>query len=196
MRQFVVCGHEVPTSPDFSLDDLPGTGGRLDLLCRCVNAGLFTSHGIRETARVHLVHRDEVTVRFDGATARNLNPDERSTAARVRDALDSKADAIGHQPADVSPGVELYRMGLDATLDSLDGEIVHLHEDGQPATDVEPPENPIFVLSDHRDFTTDERDVLGERADYRLRLGPEAIHADHSVAVAHNWLDTDGYSSY
>lgn len=196
MRQFVVCGHDVPTSPDFSLDDLPGTGGRLDLLCRCVNAGLFTSHGIREDVRVHLVHRDEVTVRFDGATARSLNPDERSTAARVRDALDSKADAIGHMPADVSPGVELYRMGLDATLDKLDGEIVHLHEDGDPATDGELPETPIFVLSDHQDFTDDERELLGNRADRRLRLGPEAIHADHSITVAHNWLDTEGYTSY
>ncbi|MFB6177912.1 MAG: tRNA (pseudouridine(54)-N(1))-methyltransferase TrmY [Halobaculum sp.] len=196
MRQFVVCGHEAPTGPDFSLDDLPGTGGRLDLLCRCVNAGLFTSHGIREGARVHLVHRDEVTVRFDGATARNLNPDERSTAARVRDARDIKADAIGHMPAEVSPGVELYRMGLDATLDSLDGEIVHLHEDGDPIVEVDPPEDTIFVLSDHQDFTDGERDLLAERAAHRLRLGPEAIHADHSVAVAHNWLDTDGYSSY
>jgi tRNA (pseudouridine54-N1)-methyltransferase len=196
MRQFVVCGHETPTTPDFSLEDLPGTGGRLDLLARCVNAGLFTSHGIREEARVHLVLQDEVTVRFDGATARHLNPDERSTAARVRNALECTEDAIGHMPADVSPGVKLFRMGLEATLENLDGEIVQLHEDGDAIADAEPPEDAIFVLSDHQDFAESEVDLLADVADQRLKLGPNAIHADHSIAVAQNWLDTDGYSSY
>jgi tRNA (pseudouridine54-N1)-methyltransferase len=194
VRQFVICAHDAPAEPTFSLDDLPGDGGRMDLLCRAVGAGLFTSHGIRE-ARVHLVV-DDVTVAFDGATARNLNPDARSTAARVRDALDSRADAIGHQPAEVSPGVRLYRTGLADTLDRLDGHLVQLHEDGTPVTEVTPPTDPVFVLSDHREFTDEEAATLAERTDDRFRVGPRAIHADHTVAVVHNWLDTDGYTSY
>ncbi|ERH13350.1 MAG: hypothetical protein J07HB67_02389 [halophilic archaeon J07HB67] len=194
MRQFLVCAHEATADPDFSLDDLPGEGGRMDLLCRAVGAGLFTSHGIRD-ARVHLVI-DGVTVQFDGATARRLNPDARSTAARVRDALDSRAEAIGHQPADVSPGVKLYRTGLATTLDRIDGTVVQLHEDGTPLADVEPPTQPVFVLSDHRDFTDEEAALLADRADHRLRVGPQAIHADHTVAVTHNWLDTAGDTDY
>lgn len=196
MRQFVVCGHDAPTTPDFSLDDLAGGAGRLDLLCRCVNAGLFLSHGIREDSRVHLVLGDEYTVRFSGATARGLHPDERTTAARVRNALDARENAIGHMPAEVSPGVELYRMGVAETLDSLDGTLVHLHEDGDPVAEVTPPENPVFVLSDHSDFTDEETDLLADRADRRVRLGPEAVHADHAIAVANNYLDTDGYERY
>ncbi|PSQ07486.1 tRNA (pseudouridine(54)-N(1))-methyltransferase TrmY [Halobacteriales archaeon QS_6_71_20] len=196
MRQFVVCGHDAPTDPDFSLDDLAGGAGRLDLLCRCVNAGLLLSHGIREDSRVHLVLGDEYTVRFDGATARGLRPDERTTAARVRDALDAREDAIGHMPADVSPGVELYRLGLAGTLDAVDGTVVQLHEGGEPAAEASPPADPAFVLSDHHDFTDAEADLLDDRADRRLRLGPEAIHADHAVAVAHNYLDTEGYERY
>ena len=196
MRQFVVCGHDAPIDPDFPLEDLPGAAGRLDLLARCVNAGLFLSHGIREDSRVHLVLRDEYTVRFDGSSARGLHPDERSLAARVRDALANREDAIGHMPADVSPGVELYRMGLADTLDALDGTLVQLHEDGDPVAERDPPADPVFVLSDHSDFTDAEADLLAERADERLRLGPEAIHADHAIAVAHNYLDTDGYTSY
>ncbi|TKX76746.1 tRNA (pseudouridine(54)-N(1))-methyltransferase TrmY, partial [Halorubrum sp. SD626R] len=122
MRQFVVVGHEVPTDPDaISLSDIPGAG-RLDLLCRCVSTGVFLSHGIRENVRVHLVVADELTVTFDADTLRHLHPDERNVAARVRDALAAKPDAIGHMPADVSPGVELRRMGLDATLDRIAGD--------------------------------------------------------------------------
>ena len=204
MRQFVVVGHDVPTEPDaISLSDVPGAG-RLDLLCRCVSTGVFLSHGIREDARVHLVCADELVVTFDAATLRHLHPDERNVAARVRDALAAREDAIGHMPADVSPGVELRRMGLEATLDRLvgegghgpDGTLVRLHEAGDPLVDAEPPDDPVFVLSDHHDLTPAEADVVGARTERRLRVGPELLHADHAITVVHNWLDTDGYTSY
>ncbi|MFC7185549.1 tRNA (pseudouridine(54)-N(1))-methyltransferase TrmY [Halorubrum yunnanense] len=206
MRQFVVIGHETPTDPDeISLSDLPGAG-RLDLLCRCVATGVFLSHGIREAVRVHLVVADGLTVTFHSDSLRHLHPDERNVAARVRDALDATADAIGHMPADVSPGVELRRMGLEATLDRLldgsgagataDPTLVQLHEDGDPLVDAAPPADPVFVLSDHRDFTEREEELLAERAERRIRVGPELLHADHAVSVVHNWLDTDGYDSY
>ncbi|WP_297889694.1 tRNA (pseudouridine(54)-N(1))-methyltransferase TrmY [uncultured Halorubrum sp.] len=204
MRQFVVIGRDVPTDPDaISLSDIPGAG-RLDLCCRCVSAGVFLSHGIRESVRVHLVIADEFTVTFDADSLRHLHPDERNVAARVRDALAARDEAIGHMPADVSPGVELRRMGLDATLDRLvgddgrgpDGTLVQLHEDGDPLVDAALPTDPVFVLSDHHDFAPDEAAAVDERADRRLRVGPELLHADHTITVVHNWLDTDGYADY
>jgi len=195
MRQFVVVGHDAPTTEEFPLDDLPSAAGRLDVLCRCVNSALFLSHGIRD-ARVHLVLADSYTLTVDGATVRNLNPDERSTAARVRNALAARDEAIGHMPAEPSPGVELRRMGLAATLDRLEGTLVELHEAGTPLGAADSVADPVFVLSDHRDFTDDEADLLADRADARLRVGPELLHADHAVTVAHNWLDTDGYTRY
>ncbi|WP_281195428.1 tRNA (pseudouridine(54)-N(1))-methyltransferase TrmY [Halorubrum sp. F4] len=198
MRQFVVVGHDVPTDPDaISLSDIPGAG-RLDLLCRCVSTGVFLSHGIREDARVHLVCADELTVTFDAATLRHLHPDERNVAARVRDALAAREDAIGHMPADVSPGVELRRMGLSATLEHLAaaGTLVQLHEEGAPLVEAEPPDDPVFVLSDHHDFSETESSLLADACDRRLRVGPERLHADHTVSVVHNWLDTDGYTAY
>lgn len=188
-------GHEAPTDESFSLDDLPGGAGRLDLLARCVSAGLFTSHGIRE-ARVSVVCRDAFTVRFDGRRARNLHPDERSTAARIRSALAAREEAIGHQPVEVSPGVAIARYGLGPALDATEGPLVWLHEDGEPVVETQTPADPTVVLSDHREFTDDERELLADRADDRLGLGPEAIHADHAISVVHNWLDTDGYTRY
>src|SRR6056297_2854162 len=158
MRQFIILGHEAPTTPEFSLSDLAGGAGRLDVLCRCVNAGLFLSHGIREDTRVHLVLNNEYTVRFDGATAKRLYPNERAVASRIQGALEARQDAIGHQPAEVSPGVELYRMGFASTLETVarEGTVVELHEDGEPLVEAEPPSDPIFVLSDHYDFTAEE----------------------------------------
>ena len=198
MCQFIVLGHEAPTTPDFSLSDLAGGAGRLDVLCRCVNAGLFVSHGIRENTRVHLVLNDEYTVRFDGSTAKRLYPNERAVASRIQGALEATQDAIGHQPAEVSPGVELYRMGFESTLDAVarEGTVVELHEDGEPLVDAEPPENPIFVLSDHNDFSAEEAELLAETADRRLSVGPEVLHADQTMTVVHNWVDTEGYVTY
>ncbi|WP_435176334.1 tRNA (pseudouridine(54)-N(1))-methyltransferase TrmY [Halorussus sp. AFM4] len=198
MRQFIVLGHDAPTTPDFSLDDLAGGAGRLDVLCRCVNSAFFLSHAIREDVRVHLVLADEVTVRFEGSQLRRLNPDERSTAALVRNALDAKDEAIGHMETESSPGVHLSKRGFEPVLEEAarDGTVVQLHEDGDPVVDVEPPADPVFVLSDHRDFADAEAELLAAAADERVRLGPELLHADHAITVAHNYLDTEGFSEY
>jgi tRNA (pseudouridine54-N1)-methyltransferase len=198
VRQFLVVGHDAPTTPDFSLDDLPGAG-RLDLLARTVVAGLLRSHGVREDARVHVVLGDAYTLVVDGATVRHLRPDERSTAARVRDALDARDEAIGAMPAAPSPGVELYRGGLESALDraAADASAVFvLDADGDPASDVEPPADPLFVCSDHHDFRASDREAVAEYGARALSLGPVALHADQAITVAHNWLDTDGFARY
>ena len=198
MRQFVIIGHDAPTTPEFSLDDLAGAAGRLDVLCRCVTSAFFLSHAIREDVRVHLVLADEYTVTFDGSDLRRLNPDERSTAALIRKALEEREAAIGHVPVETSPGVSLTRRGFEGTLDDVArrGTVVQLHEDGDPVIDVEPPSDPVFVLSDHHDFREKEAALLADRADERVSLGPRALHADHSITVAHNYLDTAGFQRY
>lgn len=197
MRQFIIIGHEAPTTAEFALDDLSGAG-RLDVLCRCVGAGVFLSHGIREAVRVQLVLGGEYTLQFDSDSLKRLYPDERTIAARIRDALDQRDDAIGHMPAAVSPGMKLYRYGVETALDSVasEGSVVQLHAEGTPLSEASVPTDPIFVLSDHQDFTDSERELLGEFADQQLRVGSKTLHADQTITVAHNWLDTAGYTEY
>ena len=200
MRQFVLIAHDAPTDPDFSLDDLAGGAGRLDAICRSITSAFVTSHGIREDVRVHLVIRDELTITFDGADLRRLNPDERSTAALVRNALEHREEAIGALPAEPSPGVLLYRRGLEPTLElvAAEGTVVQLHEDGDPVVDVDADglTDPVFVLSDHHSFTDGEADLLESIVDRRLSLGPTRLHADHAITIAHHLLDTDGYRRF
>jgi tRNA (pseudouridine54-N1)-methyltransferase len=197
MREFVVVGHEAPTTPEFSLSELPGAG-RLDVLCRCVTSGLLLSHDIREAVRVRLVLGGEYVVQFDGADLRHLHPDERSAASLIRGALEHRDGAVGAQAADASPGVTIRRGGLAEALEALPASatVVALRADGDPLIDLEPPAHPAFVLSDHRSFTDADLAVLAEVADERVAVGPAAVHADHAVTVAHNYLDTDGYSRY
>jgi tRNA (pseudouridine54-N1)-methyltransferase len=198
MRQFIVLGHDAPTTPDFSLDDLAGAAGRLDALCRCINSAFFLSHGFRNDVRLFLVVQDELTIRFEGSELRRLNPDERSTAALIRKALEAKSEAIGHMEAESSPGVFVSKRDFETILSEASGNatVVELHEDGTPVVDLEPPENPLFVLSDHGDFTDEEADLLADASDARVRLGPSLLHGNHAMTVAHNYLDTDGYTDY
>ena len=197
MRQFVVVGHDAPTDAEFSLDDLPGAG-RLDVLCRCVTAALLLSHDIREEVCVRLVLDDEYTLTFEGGALRRLNPDERSTGALVRNALEQREEAIGRIAVETSPGVSIVRGGFEAVLDAVAGEgtVVELCADGRPAVEADPPADPVFVLSDHREFSAAEREELAGAAADRLSLGPRLLHADQAVTVAHNWLDTRGYRQW
>jgi tRNA (pseudouridine54-N1)-methyltransferase len=198
MRRFVVVGHDAPTTPDFPLDGLPSEAGRLDLLARSLLAGLLVSHDIREDAEVVLVLGDAVAVRFSGAELQGLNPDERSAAAMVRTALEGAQDAVGPLENEVRPGVFVSRRGFEQVVRDLadEGPVVQLHEDGTPAGETVPPEDATFVLSDHRTFTDDEAAVLEAVAERQVSLGPLALHADQTVAVANNWLDTDGFEQY
>ncbi|MGM0399160.1 MAG: tRNA (pseudouridine(54)-N(1))-methyltransferase TrmY [Halobacteriota archaeon] len=198
MRQFIVLGHDAPTDSDFALDDLAGGAGRLDVLCRAVSAAVFLSHDIREDVRVSLVLDDSLTVRIEASELRYMNPDERNVAALLRSALEAKGEAIGHQEAESTPGIYISKRGFEPVLETVAREatILQLHEDGDAIATIEPPADPAFVLSDHRDFTDDEAALLEERTDHRVRLGPEILHADHAVTVVHNWLDTAGFARY
>lgn len=198
MRQFLVLGHDAPVTPEFPLDDLPGAAGRLDVLCRCVTAALLISHDIRRDVRVWLVLRDRLTIRFEGASIKRLNPDERSTAALIRHALEAAEEAVGHLEVESTPGVHVSNRGLDAILERVVGEgpVLQLHEAGRPIVDVDVPVDPTFVISDHRDPETDEQDRLDDVLDDRLRVGPRSLHANQAITVTHNWLDTEGFQVY
>jgi len=196
MRRFVVLGHDAPTDPEFALDDLAGGAGRLDVLCRCVNAAFLLSHGLREDVELFLVFQDRLTLRLRGSELRYLNPDERNIAALLRSGLEATEDAVGMMEAESTPGIYASKRGFEAVVSELGGTLIQLHEDGEPVTDIDPPADPAFVLSDHEAFTAAESDRLAARADARVRLGPEPLHADHAITVAHNFLDTAGYTRY
>lgn len=90
-RIFVVIGHRVRTDARFSLNDLCGSTGRLDILLRTINSGFLLSNGIRRNVRLYLVLQGDpeppVTIRLMGNELKYLNPDERSTGALIRQAL-------------------------------------------------------------------------------------------------------------
>lgn len=187
MRRFVVLGHKVPSDGQYSLNDLPGTGGRVDVLCRALGAALFISHGIRRDTEVVLVVQDTVHVRVVGDRVKRLNPDERSTAGILQGAL---AAATGLDEVQSSPGVFASRGNLQQALDrlyQLEAQPIVLDEAGTSADDYTFPANPAFILSDHLDWTPDDLAALADIP--RLSLGPTPLHTSQCIAIAHYLLD-------
>lgn len=81
MRTFIIAGHGKNTDGDFTLNDLAGSAGRIDVLLRCISASFLISNGIRRDTDVYLCLSGDMTrtVRLVGEELKYLNPDERST---------------------------------------------------------------------------------------------------------------------
>ncbi|HVP25706.1 MAG TPA: tRNA (pseudouridine(54)-N(1))-methyltransferase TrmY [Methanomicrobiales archaeon] len=185
MRTFAVVGHLAPTGDGFTLDDLPGSAGRMDLLSRCVSAALSISHGIRRDAEIHLVllgpPAPPKNVLIRGDTVRSLSPDERSTAALIRKAL---ALPVGTAFRESSPGIQVRRGDLAGLI--AGGGYAVLDDEGEDMRRVKDLPR-AFFLSDHLDFTGDEEPALAGLS--RISVGPRVLHADQAITVLQNEMD-------
>jgi tRNA (pseudouridine54-N1)-methyltransferase len=189
MRAFIVLGHKVPLTGDFSLNDLPGSAGRLDILCRCVTAAFCLSHGIRRDVIVYLVLQDRVIVRVEGRRLKHLNPDERSTAALLQKALKAHSESVESE-IESTPGIFVASGGLSDVLARVQRSgltVYWLHERGAPIRQAPISPNAAFVLSDHLEFLPQEEAILGRFS--LLSVGPLSLHADHCIVIVHNELD-------
>jgi tRNA (pseudouridine54-N1)-methyltransferase len=192
MRRFVVVGRSAIASGEFLHDDLPGTSGRLDVLLRCLRAGLLVSHGLRHDTVVYLVllggSSAPRSVRVDGASARFVRPDERSLATLIRKSL--QAPETGEAGfVLVRPGIAVARGGLQAVLEDVGPGTRYVLEQG--AADVRAvaldTSSPVFFLGDHLGFDDATREALRDAVP--VGLGPVSVHADDAIVLVANELD-------
>ncbi|HWS21212.1 MAG TPA: tRNA (pseudouridine(54)-N(1))-methyltransferase TrmY [Methanoregula sp.] len=185
MTSFAIVGHLARTDGVFSLNDLPGSGGRLDVLCRCVNSTLFLSHDLRRDADCYLILCGEPaapkTIRFSGTAVRSLSPDERSAAALIKKALQLP---VGSEFRDAAPGVSVRKGGLARLIEEQAFAVLD-EKGGDIRSNETLPK--AFILSDHLNFTDDEESLI--RNCPRYSVGPSCLHADHTITVVHNELD-------
>jgi tRNA (pseudouridine54-N1)-methyltransferase len=188
MKSFIILGHKAVTAP-FSLNDLPGSAGRMDILCRCVNAALFLSHDLRRDVRIYLVLMGEPAppklIRFDGADVRYLSPDERSAASLIKKALEKNVQEFWTESA---PGVSIRKGDFADLLAELGRDVIYLREDGDNIRGLRFDE-PLFVLGDHLGITGDEEKIIEGYGHEIVSVGPLSLHADHCIVLLHNEMD-------
>ncbi|MEI6104601.1 MAG: tRNA (pseudouridine(54)-N(1))-methyltransferase TrmY [Methanothrix sp.] len=195
MRNFIVVGHKATTAPNFSLEDIPGTSGRLDILCRAVTAAFVISHGIRKDVCVYLVllgGEIPKTIRLVGETLRHLNPDERTTAALLKKAL-----AVPATPewAMSTSGIFVRTGNLTELLADLkETKLIYLREDGADISGLDTGSlsgEAAFILGDHTGMTPEEEALIEQAGAKIVSLGSTSLHADHCIVLLNWFLDTN-----
>jgi tRNA (pseudouridine54-N1)-methyltransferase len=193
MRRFVIIGQRASASPDFSLADLAGSSGRLDVLLRCLRAALLVSHGLRRDTVVYLVLLGGASaprsLRIDGASARFLRPDERSLALLVQKSLAAPVAGAGFSL--VRPGVAVANEGLAAVLADLGPCSPYLLEEHAPdlreaALSLA---DPVFFLGDHQGLDPASGARLAALGASAIGVGPVSVHADDAITLVVNELD-------
>lgn len=196
MREFIVVGHKARTDGNFNLNDLPGSGGRIDILCRCINCALFLSHDLRRDVIIYLVLLGEPDmpkiVKFEGENVKYLNPDERSSGSLIKKALERSAIPRWRES---TRGVWVRMGGLADLLEEVlikDKRLFYLQEDGGDIRDrfkENVPDNTVFVLGDHTGMTPEEEIVIRDLDVKTINIGPISLHADHCIILVNNEID-------
>jgi tRNA (pseudouridine54-N1)-methyltransferase len=195
-RRFLLLAHRVPVSGAFTLNDLAGGGGRMDEVARCVSTAFTVSNGIRADTELTILFVAEPPpksrrIRVDGSRLRFLNPDERSTAALLKNAL--QRSLVEEHDVEASPGMIVGAVHPREALTAFLGgpRALWLTEEGVPLRELaaeEVTEAPI-VLSDPTDPTPEERALLESSGARRVSVGPRSLRSSQVIDVVHNELD-------
>ena len=187
MKQFILYARKAVTSPDFSLDDLPGSGGRMDLVARCICNALWISHDLRRDSCIHVVAcgspNPPVVISFYGDKLRDVSPDERNIAAWIKKALTSKRR---------NPGINIRQLGFQQLVEELasEGNIFYiLHEKGTNIARVKLKVDSVFILGDHIGLPRKEEKFVERFEHEKISLGTLSYLASQCITVLHYELD-------
>jgi len=188
MRAFIIIAHKF--RGDINLNDLPGSG-RIDVVARAINSAIFLSHDIRRDVLFFTYFpRMSTRLKIDSSEVKYLNPDERSTAALIRNAIMQ----VGSDEVRSSPGFYVKRESFEDLLREISSSfhIHYLREDGEDIRDVEFSSSPAFILSDSVDLSEEEENLVLKHSKATVSVGPRSILASHAITIVHNELDRRG----
>ena len=195
-RVFVIVCSKATTAP-FNLNDMPGSAGRMDLVCRFIAQVIFVSHGVRKDSMAIAVLKGEPdppkAILVKGNEVRYMAPDERNIGGLIRKALSvnfKSGEQIGWVRS--TPGIYVARKNLKDVLSELeDGgyRIYYLKENGEDIRSVEFGKKLAFVLGDHLGLSEEDEKIVEAYADVTVSLSPISLQADQCVVIVHYELD-------
>lgn len=191
----MLLAHRVPVSGAFTLNDLAGGAGRMDEVARAVSTAFTLSNDLRRDTEVVVLLVAEGPprarrVRIEGSRVRYLNPDERSTAALIKNALVRSA-GLEHD-VESSPGLVVGPVDPAEALGRYTREpgAFWLTEDGAPLRSwAAPTDGFTAILSDPTDPVGAEAQILTEAGIPKVSVGPRSLRTSQVVDLVHNEFD-------
>ena len=196
LRKFAIIGHRAQSSGKLNLNDLAGSGGRIDVLARAVNTALFRSHGMREDTSI-VLHLEggpgpPRRVCFDGAHIRGVRPDERTISGYIAKALKQPVPPIGHIEQ-LQDGLWHSGGDLQQTMREWKREGTHifaLDAQGIPFVSENCMKSSVgFILSDDQPFSAEDWESM-EKLE-KISLGQSWLQGHSCIAILHHQMDTD-----
>jgi tRNA (pseudouridine54-N1)-methyltransferase len=194
MREFILLAHKAKTTPDFDINNLP-EAGRMDLVCRTVSNTLWISNDLRRDTIVHVSMNGPSSppkiVSFYGESLKNMEPDEKTIASAIRDALKIGLKLQLNEEKEISPGIKISKKSFEALIKekSKSSQMVYLHEKGEDIRKFEFKENVTFVLGDYIGVNRITGKFLDRLGAEKINLGPVTLFASHCPIIVHNELD-------
>ena len=195
MRQFVVLVHKVPLTGAFTLNDLAGGAGRMDEVARTVSTAFTVSNDLRRDTEVVLLLSGEEgglgrRIVVTGAKLRYLYPDERSTAALLKNALVRSAEHPGEFSS--SPGIVIAAVAPREELARwlTPAHALWISDGGEPLRSLPRTSDEFLgILSDPFDPTPEETALLKARGIPRVSVGPRSLRTSQVIDLVHAELD-------
>jgi len=192
-RGFLIVGNKAVTKP-FSLNDLAGSAGRMDILCRFIAQALFISHGIRKNVEVYLLLLGEPeppkAIKIVGKEVKTMAPDERNIAGLIRKALKIECNKNWKRS---TSGIYISKKNLKELLDELTNryKIVYLKETGKDIRNFvkQIDKDCLFILGDHLGLSEEQEKIVKDYASEVISVSPISLQADQCVVIVHYELD-------
>ncbi|EQD73441.1 protein containing DUF358, partial [mine drainage metagenome] len=186
----------------FSLNDLAGGAGRMDEIARAVSTAFTLSNDLRRDTEMTVLFVAGAPAgarRIDlvGARLRHLNPDERSTAALLKNALVRSAGYATEFES--SPGLRVGPVDPDAALAAFAARpgVAWLTEQGGPASGAWSGTEEAWgaVISDPFDPSPAEAAILAASGVPRVSVGPRSLRTSQVIDLVHAEWDRRGAAS-
>lgn len=184
-RAFILKASEGRTAPDFSIKSLAGSGGRMDLVCRCVIAALLSPDGVDRGCRITVVLEGPpdppLSVMFDGAFMEKSPEGEEEAAEMLVSAMEGEAPR----------GVSASREGFESVVRRHAREgfsLYYLHEQGDDFTKVGYGKKAAFALGDQKGIEPQGERFLDSMGAKRVSLGPHPYLASHCIAIVRGMI--------
>ena len=192
MRTFILMALKGRTSPDFSLDKLK-EAGRMDLICRTISSAIWISNDLRRDTNIHVVmtgpKNPPKTISFYGAELKGIEPDERTIARKIQEALKIGLNLKTGEEKQVSPGVKVSKKGFETLVKETQGQIIYLHKEGKDIRKFKFEKDITFILGDYIGLPKKTEIFLDRLNAERINLGPRMLFASHCPIIVHNEID-------
>ncbi|MCS7106262.1 MAG: tRNA (pseudouridine(54)-N(1))-methyltransferase TrmY [Candidatus Aenigmarchaeota archaeon] len=195
MREFILRASKAVTTPDFNLNDLPGSAGRMDLVCRCISSALWISNDLRRDSRIFVVLEGPPfppkLLIFDGRSLKGVNPDERNIASHIKKALRIGLNLKLDQEIEVSPGIKVVKRSFESLIKEKvkEMQVLYLHPEGKDIKEIEIKENVAFIVGDHVGIARKTEKLMERLNIQKVSLGKVIYLASHAIVITNYELD-------